>query len=191
MATDSDIARQLTQLVRAKIGDADVHALTTLPGHAGQSYSFELESGPPTARMREKLVLRLAPEGVRIAGTADVARQARIMESFAGTPVAVPPVRWYDDDPQWFGRPYFVVGFLRGDKLALGERAFSADETRHLARATLETRYRSRRSCGAMPARISPITVRAVTAMTVRATPSSVETCILKRLTCACRTLSV
>ena len=72
MATDSDIARQLTQLVRAKIGDADVYALTTLPGHAGQSYSFELESGPASGRMREKLVLRLAPEGVRIAGTADV-----------------------------------------------------------------------------------------------------------------------
>jgi aminoglycoside phosphotransferase (APT) family kinase protein len=139
MATDSDIARQLTQLVRAKIGDADVHALTTLPGHAGQSFSFELESGPPTARMREKLVLRLAPEGVRIAGPADVVRQARIMESLAGTPVAVPPVLWSGDDPQWFGRSYFVVGFLRGDKLALGERTFTADETRQLARATLET----------------------------------------------------
>src|SRR5260370_34447214 len=90
MATDSDIARQLTQLVLAKIGDADVRALTTLPGHAGQSYSFELEAGPPTARMREKLVLRLAPEGVRIAGPADVLRQAGLMESLAGTPVAVP-----------------------------------------------------------------------------------------------------
>jgi aminoglycoside phosphotransferase (APT) family kinase protein len=141
MATDSDVARQLTQLVRAKTGDAaaEVHALTTLPGHAGQSYSFELEAGPPTARIREKLVLRLAPEGVRIAGPADVVRQARIMESLAGTPVAVPPIRWYGDDPQWFGRPYFIVGFLRGDKLALGERTFTADETRQLMRATLET----------------------------------------------------
>src|SRR5215470_14967513 len=107
MATDSDIVRQLNQLVRAKTGDANAHvdALTTLPGHAGQSYSFELESSLRNERIREKMVLRLAPEGVRIAGPADVVRQARIMESLAGTPVGVPPVRWYGDDPQWFGRP--------------------------------------------------------------------------------------
>ncbi len=59
-------------------------------------------------------MLRLAPEGVRPVGTADVVRQARIMKSLAGTAVPVPPVRWFDDDPAAFGRPYFVVGFVRG-----------------------------------------------------------------------------
>lgn len=140
MASEADITRQLTALVRARTGDpsARISALTTLPGHAGQSYSFELETagGAPS---RERLVLRLAPEGVRPVGTADVVRQARIMKSLEGTAVPVPPVRWLDDDPAAFGRPYFIVGFVQGDKLALGEREFTAAEQRRLARAAVQT----------------------------------------------------
>ena len=64
-----------------------------------------------------------------MAGPTDVVRQARIMASLAGTAVPVPVVKWYDSDPRWFGRPFFVVGFLTGDKLTLGERAYSAAET--------------------------------------------------------------
>src|SRR5579863_3973969 len=128
MVSDQEIAGQLTALVRARTGDpsARVSALTTLPGHAGQSYSFELETGAGAAAIRERLVLRLAPEGVRPVGTADVVRQARIMKSLAGTAVPVPPVRWFDDDPAAFGRPWFVVGFVEGDKLAMGESEFPA-----------------------------------------------------------------
>ena len=106
MASDEEITRQLTALVRAKTGDpsAQVSPLTTLPGHAGQSYSFDLESGVGAARKRERMVLRLAPEGVRPVGTADVVRQARIMKSLEGTAVPVPRVRWLDDEPAAFGR---------------------------------------------------------------------------------------
>ncbi|MGH7933965.1 MAG: phosphotransferase family protein [Candidatus Binataceae bacterium] len=139
---DVGITRQLVEMARAKTGDreAAVSALTVLPGHAGQSYSFELEyRGDDGGAMREKLVLRLAPEGVRIAGPADVARQARIMQSLAGTAVAVPPVKWIEDDSRWFGRPFFVVGFLRGDKLALGEGVYAAAESRRLGRLAAET----------------------------------------------------
>ena len=136
MVTDEEITRQLTALVRAKTGDpsARVSALTTLPGHAGQSYSFELEAGAA----RERLVLRLAPEGVRPVGTADVVRQARIMKSLEGTAVPVPPVRWLDDDPGAFGRPYFVVGFVDGDKLAMGEQEHSAADQQRFARSIVE-----------------------------------------------------
>src|ERR1700676_3554984 len=123
MAADEEITRQLTTLVRARTGDpsARIGALTTLRGHAGRSYSFELEIGAGATAKRERLVLRLAPEGVRAVGTADVVRQARIMKSLAGTGVPVPPVRWLDNDPAAFGRPYFIVGFVQGDKLAGGE----------------------------------------------------------------------
>ncbi|HJU28250.1 MAG TPA: phosphotransferase family protein [Candidatus Binataceae bacterium] len=135
---ETDIRSRLTAMVREMTGDPQAHVSepAALPGHAGQSYSFEL-----TTRSRadpEKLVLRLSPEGVRVAGPADVVRQARIMESLAGTAVPVPPIRWRGDDPRWFGRPYFVAGFVAGDKLALGERAFDAAEQRALARATLD-----------------------------------------------------
>ncbi len=126
------IIQLLTRLVREKTADsrATVGALSALPGHAGVSYSFELTTQAGGTPKTERLVLRLAPAGVPIAGPTDVVRQARIMESLAGTAVPVPPVRWYDNDPRWFGRPFFVVGFLAGDKLALGEHTYGAAETR-------------------------------------------------------------
>lgn len=126
------ISRQLTDLVREKTGDprATADGLSALPGHAGVSYAFELTAHAEGKSKTERLVLRLAPVGVPIAGPTDVVRQARIMESLAGTAVPVPPVRWYDNDPRWFGRPFFVVGFLTGDKLALGEHTYGAAETR-------------------------------------------------------------
>lgn len=140
MVSDEEITRQLTALVRARTGDpsARIGALTILPGHAGQSYSFELEAGAGAAARRERLVVRLAPEGVRPVGTADVVRQARIMKSLEGTGVPVPPVRWLDDDPSVFGRPYFVVGFVQGDKLAMGEREYPPDVQRRFAHSIVE-----------------------------------------------------
>jgi len=108
MASDEEIIRQLTALVRTKTGDlsARISGVSALPGHAGQSYGFEIETGQGAGVKREHLVLRLAPEGVRPVGTADVVRQARIMKSLEGTAVPVPPVRWLDEDPAAFGRPY-------------------------------------------------------------------------------------
>lgn len=138
MASDLEVADQLGRFVRAHVSDdASVSALTALPGHAGLSYSFELASG--ASIRRERLVLRLAPEGVRPVGTADVVRQARIMQSLADTPVPVPAVRWLGDDPQWFGRPYFVTEFVASDKLALGEREFSPAQQRTLAKSVVAT----------------------------------------------------
>jgi aminoglycoside phosphotransferase (APT) family kinase protein len=134
------IARQLTLLVREKTGDpkAAVGEPEALPGHAGLSYSFELTASAGASPRTERLVIRLAPEGVPIAGPTDVVRQARIMASLAGTAVPVPAVKWYDNDPRWFGRPFFVVGFLSGDKLALGERTYGAAETRSMVTQAVE-----------------------------------------------------
>jgi aminoglycoside phosphotransferase (APT) family kinase protein len=136
MASEVEVASRLREFARARTGDpaAEVRAIAALPGHAGQSYSFELEA----CGTREKLVLRVAPEGVRIAGTADVARQGRIMASLAETAVPVPVIRWLDDDPHWFGRPYFIAAFVAGDKLALGEHEFSPAEQPALGRLTIE-----------------------------------------------------
>src|SRR5216683_2519858 len=98
MAAEADIGEQLRAFARAKTGDpaAEVRAIHPLPGHAGQSYGFELEA----CGKSEKLVLRVAPPGVRIAGTADIARQGRIMASLAETAVPVPAIRWLDGDPR-------------------------------------------------------------------------------------------
>jgi aminoglycoside phosphotransferase (APT) family kinase protein len=138
MAAEGQIEQQLARFVREQVGaDAQIGPLTTLPGHAGQSYSFELEHGSP--RRRERLVVRLAPEGVRPVGTADVVRQARIMRSLAETAVPVPEVRWLGDDPKWFGRPYFVTAFVTGDKLAEGEHEFTPEQQRKIAKSVVAT----------------------------------------------------
>lgn len=154
----AEIAQQLGALMREKTDDpaARISHPITLPGHAGQSYSFEADWRAGGRPVHEKLVIRLAPAGVRIAGPADVARQARIMASISDSPVPVPPVRWFDDDPRWFGRPYFVVGFVEGDKL--GEMQVSRDEARPLVRSVIETlaalhavEWQSRRSVWGEP----------------------------------------
>jgi len=136
----AQISRQLLVLVREKSGDSDarVGEPSALPGHAGLSYSFELTTGVSATPQTERLVIRLAPEGVPVAGPTDVVRQARIMASLAGTAVPVPAIKWYDSDPRWFGRPFFVVGFLTGDKLALGEQSYTADETRPMVTQAVE-----------------------------------------------------
>jgi aminoglycoside phosphotransferase (APT) family kinase protein len=141
-AQNAQIARQLTAFAREQTGDPDatVGEPQALPGHAGLSYSFELTAriGAPPKPQTERLVIRLAPEGVPIAGPTDVVRQARIMASLAGTAVPVPAVKCYDSALRWFGRPFFVVGFLTGDKLALGERSYAAAETHPMVTQAVE-----------------------------------------------------
>jgi aminoglycoside phosphotransferase (APT) family kinase protein len=134
------IENQLSVFVREKTGDPHAVAgeLQLLPGHAGLSYSFELAWRADATPRTERLVIRLAPEGVPVSGPTDVVRQARIMASLAGTAVPVPAVRWYDSDPRWFGRPFFIVGFLSGDKLALGERTYAEAETREMVARAVE-----------------------------------------------------
>ena len=133
------VTAQLTALVRAKTGDsgARAHSLESLPGHAGFSYSFILERSAPDAAPAGKFVVRIAPPGVKIAGPADIVRQARVMASLADTPVAVPPIIWYGAEPEFFDRPYFVAGFVDG--LKLGESALPAAHLKRLARKGIAT----------------------------------------------------
>ena len=133
-----EVTAQLTALVRAKTGDAraQAHSLESLPGHAGFSYSFVLERsdrGSPAG----KFVVRIAPPNVKISGPADIMRQGRIMASLAGTAVAVPPIVWIGDEPEFFGRPYFVGGFVEGFKL--GESTLPRAHIKRLAREGIKT----------------------------------------------------
>lgn len=131
-----DTVTTLTALVRAKTGDggARVHSVEALPGHAGFGYSFGVER--TDGGSAGKLVVRVAPPEVKIAGPADIVRQAKIISALADTAVAVPPVYWYGDEAAFFGRPYMVVGFVEGFKLT--ESALPRPHLQRLARRGIE-----------------------------------------------------
>jgi aminoglycoside phosphotransferase (APT) family kinase protein len=137
-AVTEETVAQLNALVRAKTGDpgARAHSLETLPGHAGFSYSFILDrtdGGSPAGKM----VVRISPPGVKISGPADIVRQAKIMASFAKSSVPVPPIYWYGDEAEFFGRPYLVGGFIEGFKLS--ESTLPKDQITRLARMGIAT----------------------------------------------------
>jgi len=134
------VAAQLTRMLRARTGDASarVRGVEPLAGHAAFGCSFVLERGFPPAVPSRKLVLRLAPEGVRIAGPADVVLQAKRMESLADSEVPVPPILWYGDEPEFFGRPYFVAEFVESFKLT-DSPDLPSDELKRLARLAVNT----------------------------------------------------
>ena len=135
----AEIREQLMAMVRERTGDRDaqVSEPVALPGHAGLSYSFELDWRSSAGPAHEQLVIRLAPAGVRAVGPADIARQGRIMASLADTAVPVPPIRWIDEDPRWFGRAFFVGGFVAGEKL--GELNMTAEQARPMVQSAVET----------------------------------------------------
>jgi len=61
----AEITQQLVAMVRERTGDRDalVSEPVALPGHAGLSYSFELDWRSSAGPAHEKLVIRLAPAG--------------------------------------------------------------------------------------------------------------------------------
>ena len=89
-----------------------VEDIFKMPGHASFSYGFSVRAGD----IGDEWYLRLPPPDVKLQGTADVLRQVAVLEVL---PQSVPhcSVKWSGDDPQWFGRPYFIVPQLEGDVL--------------------------------------------------------------------------
>jgi len=137
-AVATETIAQITKLVQAKTGDAraSVHSIEVMPGHAGFSYGFVLDrsdGGEPAGKM----VVRIAPPGVKISGPADIVRQAKIMASLANTPVPVPEIFWYGDEVEFFGRPYLVDRFVESFKL--GELDLPPENVKRLARKGIET----------------------------------------------------
>ena len=135
--TEAETIAKIEKLVRAKSGDARarVHSLGDLPGHAGFSYSFVVDwsdGRTPSGKM----VIRVAAPGVKISGPADIERQARIMDSMKGTAIPAPPVYWHGAEPEFFDRPYMVVGFVPGFKLH--EENLPEADTKHLGRKAIE-----------------------------------------------------
>jgi len=96
----NDLAAQIKEPVRD---------LRPIPeGHSGFSYWVELEG--------RRGVLRLPPPGARIAGPADIPRQARIMAALYEQGLPVPAVVATSQDPVVDGRPFVLVEAIRGER---------------------------------------------------------------------------
>jgi aminoglycoside phosphotransferase (APT) family kinase protein len=113
----SDLATSAALLARWAVAhygaDARVDRVAPMPGHAGISFGFDVA----TDLSSERLVVRVAPPGVRRAGPADVLRQVPVLRAAKLSGVPVPNVRWWGDDERWFGSPYFIVERLSGGSL--------------------------------------------------------------------------
>ena len=118
-----ELAARLGPFCRAKYAaDVRVFDVAAMPGHAGFSYGFSVDTGAAV----ESWFIRLPPPNVNWRGTADVLRQVAVLEALAGTEVPHCTVRWSGAELEWFGRPYFVVPKLAGDVLRLGPGEWAA-----------------------------------------------------------------
>ena len=107
-----ELRQRLVPFCHAKYADDSLVVVDVfkMPGHAGFSYGFSVKSDTKL----DKWYIRLPPPKVKLQGIADVLRQ---VAALAVMPDGVPhcSVKWSGDDPQWFGRPYFIVPQLEGD----------------------------------------------------------------------------
>jgi len=87
-----------------------VHSVRAIPeGHSGFTYWVELDG--------HRGVLRLPPPGARIAGPADIPRQARIMAALHAQGLPVPAVVATSQDPVVDGRPFVLMEAVAGDRV--------------------------------------------------------------------------
>lgn len=114
-----ELSRRLPAFCRAMYGhDVDeIFDVIAMPGHAGFAYGFRVRHGGTT----DSWFLRLPPPNVNWRGTADVLRQVAVLDALDATDVPHCSVQWSGDDLEWFDRPYFVVPWLEGDVLRLGD----------------------------------------------------------------------
>jgi aminoglycoside phosphotransferase (APT) family kinase protein len=89
-----------------------VRAVTPIPeGHSGFSYWVELAG--------RRGVMRLPPPGARIAGSADIPRQGRLMDALNRAGLPVPGLLAASDQPVVDGRPFYLVEAIDGVRIEL------------------------------------------------------------------------
>jgi aminoglycoside phosphotransferase (APT) family kinase protein len=99
------IRKDLAEQIKQPVG-----AVRAIPeGHSGFTYWVELEG--------RRGVLRLPPPGARIAGPADIPRQARIMAALHAEDLPVPAVLATSADPVIDGRPYVLMEAVDGTRV--------------------------------------------------------------------------
>jgi aminoglycoside phosphotransferase (APT) family kinase protein len=121
----------MTDKIRADLERAvgfRVDSIEAIPeGHSGFTYFVATERG--------HYVLRLPPPGARIAGTADVMRQGRIMMALHEAGLPTPNVPVISDEPIVDGRPFILMERVEGVRI---EKTAQEQQPRDIAAGAIE-----------------------------------------------------
>jgi len=106
-----------------------VHSVRIIPeGHSGFTYWVDLDG--------RRAVMRLPPPGARIAGPADIPRQARLMDALHHHGLPVPAVLRTSDEPVIDGRPFYLLEAIDGQRI---EQVAGTVPDRELALSAIDT----------------------------------------------------
>lgn len=85
-------------------------------GHSSETVLFDAEWTEGGRRILEQLVLRTAPSGHVVFPIYDLGLQYEVMARVgaAAPDVPLPPLRWYEPDPEPIGKEFFVMGRVHG-----------------------------------------------------------------------------
>lgn len=86
-------------------------------GHSSFTYWVDADGS--------RSVLRLPPPGVRVAGPADIPRQARILRALGDQGLPVPQVLFSSSDPVVDGRPFLLMEAVNGQRVEEAVRSLS------------------------------------------------------------------
>jgi aminoglycoside phosphotransferase (APT) family kinase protein len=123
-ALDAETIRPLLQRwARAVVGPAaGVDVVRPMPGNSGISFGFTTVQDHGAG---QTFVVRLAPPGVRRRGNTDVLRQVPLLRVLEEHAVPIAPVRWWTDDPEWFGTDALVQDYVPALPLHMTDPALS------------------------------------------------------------------
>jgi aminoglycoside phosphotransferase (APT) family kinase protein len=117
-------------------GSAVLTELRPMPGNAGLSFGFGVESNG----VHSRYVIRLAPRGVRREGNTDVLRQVPLLAALDACRVPVARLVWSSSDESWFGTDAIVQEWIAGAPLHLydSELSVAAQDVPRLAAQAIE-----------------------------------------------------
>jgi aminoglycoside phosphotransferase (APT) family kinase protein len=95
-----------------EISNIDAPAET---GHSSETIMFDASWSSGDGRHEERLVLRTAPSGHTVFPTYDLGLQYEVIQRVGqASDIPLPPLRWYEPDPQFIGKEFFVMGRVDG-----------------------------------------------------------------------------